>query len=220
VLSRLFELRSEVQIFLSNTTSDLSNRFTDEMWLSRLTYLADIFCRLNDLNKSLQGFRTTPFSVHDKTKVLREILGFIIKEVESGQVSSFPFLGSFISENEIQLNPELAANIKEHCESLNADFMKYFPENLTSEFFIGDPFSIEDFLPESLTTNEKDELIELSCGGSLQQMFKKMYFTEFWLSRRKEYSLIFDKAVKFLLVFSTTYLCECGFSSMIYIKNT
>jgi hypothetical protein len=31
VLSRLFELRSEVQIFLADTTSDLSNRFSDEM---------------------------------------------------------------------------------------------------------------------------------------------------------------------------------------------
>jgi hypothetical protein len=79
VLSRLFELRSEVQIFLSDTTSNLSNRFTDEMWLSRLAYLADIFCRLNELNKSLHGFRTTPFSVHDKTKAFRKILGFIIK---------------------------------------------------------------------------------------------------------------------------------------------
>jgi hypothetical protein len=68
-----------------------------------------------------------------------------------------------------------------------------------------DPFSIEDILPESLTTNEKDGLIELSCDGSLQQMFKKMDFTEFWLARRKEYPLISDKAVKFLLVFSTTY---------------
>jgi hypothetical protein len=137
------------------------------MWLSRLAYLADIFCRLNEQNKSLQGFRTTPFSVHDKTKAFREILGFIIKEIESGQVSSFPFSDSFISENEIQLNPELAANIKEHRENLIADFKAYFPENLTSEFWIRDSFSIEDILPESLTTNEKDELIELSCDGSL-----------------------------------------------------
>jgi hypothetical protein len=50
-------------------------------------------------------------------------------------------------------------------------------------------------------------------------MFKKMDLTEFWLARRKEYPLISNKAVKFLLVFSTTYLCECGFSSIIYIKN-
>jgi hypothetical protein len=189
------------------------------MWLSRLAYLADIFYRLNELNKSLQGFRTTPFSVHDKTKVFRKIFGVIIKKVESGQVSSFLFLDSFISENEIKLNPELAANIKEHFENLIADFKKYFPENLTSEFWIRDSFPIEDIPPESLTTQEKDELIELYCDGSLQQMSKKMDLTEFWLARRKEYPLISDKAVKFLLVFSTTYLCECEFSSMIYIKN-
>jgi hypothetical protein len=147
VLSRLFEFRSEVQIFLSDTTSDLSNCFTDEMWLSQLAYLADIFCLLNELNKSLQGFHTAPFSVHDKTKDFRKILGFIIKEVESGKVSSFPFLDSFISENETQLNPELAANIKEHCENLITDFKEYFPENLTPEFWIRDPFFI-DILPE------------------------------------------------------------------------
>jgi hypothetical protein len=181
------------------------------MWLSRLAYLADIFCRLSELNKSLQGFHTTTFSVHNKTKAFRKILGFIIKEVESGQVSSFQFLDCFISENEIKLNPELAANIKEHCENLIADFKKYFPENLISEFWIRDPFSIEDILPESLTINEKNELIEHFCDGSLQQVFKKMDLTEFWLARRKEYPLISDKAVKFLLVFSTTYLCECGF---------
>jgi hypothetical protein len=72
VLNRLFELRSEVQAFLSDTTSDLSNRFTDKMGLSRLAYLADIFCRLRDLNNSLQGFRTAPLSLHDKTNAFRK----------------------------------------------------------------------------------------------------------------------------------------------------
>jgi hypothetical protein len=37
--------------------------------------------------------------------------------------------------------------------------------------------------------------------------------------RRKEIPLISDEAVKLLLVFSITYLCECGLSSVIYIKN-
>jgi hypothetical protein len=72
VLSRLFELRSEVQIFLFDITSDLSNRFINELWLSRLAYLPDIFCRLSELNNSLQGFRTTPFSLYDKTKAFRK----------------------------------------------------------------------------------------------------------------------------------------------------
>ena len=28
-----------------------------------------------------------------------------------------------------------------------------------------------------------------------------------------------QKKLKFLMVFTTTYLCECGFSSLIYLKN-
>jgi hypothetical protein len=134
-------------------------------------------------------------------------------------VSFFPFLASFISENEIQLNPELAANIKEHCGNLLADFKDYFAEHLTSEFWIRDAFSIEDIVPESVTTYEKDEQMESSCDRSLQRKFKKMDLTEFWLARRKEHTLISDKAVKFLLVFSTNYLYECRFSSVIYVKN-
>jgi hypothetical protein len=74
VLSHLLELHSEVQIFLSDTTSDLSNSFIDEMWLSRLAYLTDTFCHLSELYNSLQGFQTTPFSVHDKTNAFRKNL--------------------------------------------------------------------------------------------------------------------------------------------------
>jgi hypothetical protein len=92
-------------------------------------------------------------------------------------------LVSFISENEIQLNPELAANIMEHCENLIADLKKYFPKNLKSEFWIRDLFSTEDILPDSVRTNKEDELIEPSYDGSLQKMFKKMDLTEFWLER-------------------------------------
>jgi hypothetical protein len=80
VSSRLFELRSEVQIFLFGSISDLNNRFTDEMWLSRLAYLEDIFCCLNEFNESLKGFRTTPLSVHDKTKAFRKNLVSLSKK--------------------------------------------------------------------------------------------------------------------------------------------
>jgi hypothetical protein len=79
VLSRLFELSSEVQIFLSDTTSDLSNRFTDEMLLSKLTYAADIFCSLSGPSKSLRGFCTTQFSVHNKMKAFRKNLASLLK---------------------------------------------------------------------------------------------------------------------------------------------
>ncbi|XP_068233332.1 zinc finger BED domain-containing protein 5-like [Palaemon carinicauda] len=45
VLSRLFELREEVQIFLY-ARHDLYNRMHDTQWLTKLAYLSDIFMRL------------------------------------------------------------------------------------------------------------------------------------------------------------------------------
>ena len=36
VHSRLFELRSEVHIFLANTNGDLAAYFLDDLWLTRL----------------------------------------------------------------------------------------------------------------------------------------------------------------------------------------
>jgi hypothetical protein len=91
VLSRLFELRAEVQIFLSNTASAFRSRFTDEMWLSRLAYLADIFCHLVSLTKALQGFSVTPFSVHDKTEVFRKNLVPLSKKQEVEKCLPFHF---------------------------------------------------------------------------------------------------------------------------------
>jgi hypothetical protein len=128
-------------------------------------------------------------------------------------------LDSLICQNELKLSLELTTNIKEKSEKLLTVSRQYFPENLTSEFCIRDPFSIEDILTESLIINENDELIELSSVGSLQQIFKKMDLTDYWLARRKKYPFIPFKAVKFLLVLSISCLCQCGFSSMIYIKN-
>jgi hypothetical protein len=116
---------------------------------------------------------------------LSEKLASIIKEAESRQLSNFPLLVSFISENEIQLNPELVANIKKQCENLIAGFKEYFPENLTSEFWIRDAFSVEDILPKVATTNEKDELIEFSCDVSLQKNVQEVGFDRVLVGRTK-----------------------------------
>jgi hypothetical protein len=77
---------------------------------------------------------------------------------------SFPFLDSFISENKIQLNPELAANMKEHWENLIADF------DIKTEIRILDRASVSYWRHpiRIVKTNEKDEVTEFSCDGSLQ----------------------------------------------------
>ena len=46
-----------------------------------------------------------------------------------------------------------------------------------------------------------------------------MSLGEFWVSIREEYKLISKAAIEILLQFSTTYLCEQSFSSLVLIKN-
>ena len=55
VLCRVYELQSEISIFLKEKNHKLARIFTNMEWLSRLFYLVDVFEHLNLLNITLQG---------------------------------------------------------------------------------------------------------------------------------------------------------------------
>ena len=67
MLARVFELRNELLIFFEENKFGLSNkcRLHEPKWLQYLSYMADIFGKLNDFNLRLQGKYTTVFSVKD-----------------------------------------------------------------------------------------------------------------------------------------------------------
>src|SRR5699024_10773294 len=50
--------------------------------------------------------------------------------------------------------------------------------------------------------------------------FTRMSLLNFWAARQQEYPELSCKAVIFLLLFATTYLCESGFSHSPMIKIT
>jgi len=66
VLTRLFKLRQEVLLFVKEINEDCTPFLVDDMWLSTLAYLSDVFSKLNELTLSLQGNSLTVLSVHDK----------------------------------------------------------------------------------------------------------------------------------------------------------
>lgn len=55
VLVRVAELRELLHIFLHEKGSSLADLFDDELWLTRLCYLADNFAEVNTGNLKLQG---------------------------------------------------------------------------------------------------------------------------------------------------------------------
>ena len=54
---------------------------------------------------------------------------------------------------------------------------------------------------------------------TLKELWEKDELCSFWLKRRTSHPLLSDLAMKFMLPFYTSYLCEKGFSSLLYIKN-
>ena len=149
--------------------------------------------------------------VADKINTITKKIQFLVSDVEQFQVTAFQSLQTFLTENELQLHPDLVEDIKRHCSQLILNFRSYFPEKVDDKSWIRNPFS-EVALPADFSVQERDQIIELSCDGGLKSEFKNDLLSDFWLKRRAEYGLISDRALKFLIPFSTSYLCEIGFS--------
>ncbi|XP_073689549.1 zinc finger BED domain-containing protein 5-like [Garra rufa] len=223
VLSRLFELHREVQLFLQGTTSPFADLFEEPVWLSQLAYLSDIFSRLNELNLGLQGLSVNVFDVQDKINALIKKLELFEIKVRAGDVTAFPALESFLSENDLMLEDGVRENIAAHLTSLRQQFCKYFPgmHKDGAGSWMRNPFTIDiaHMASGDLTAVEQESLIELSCDETLKASFKENILLDFWIKQYSEYPVLSDKAVHTLLPFATTYLCEKGFSSLVVIKT-
>ncbi|XP_067126358.1 zinc finger BED domain-containing protein 5-like [Centruroides vittatus] len=93
VLTRLFELKSEVQAFFIDHPFHLSSCISDVLWLQKLAYLADIFCKLNELSMSLQGESVTIFSVHDRIEAMLKKINFWIQCLQMNDIQNeYPVL--------------------------------------------------------------------------------------------------------------------------------
>ena len=115
------------------------------------------------------------------------------------------------------LKSSLSNKLKELADS----FDHYFPEHedpRRGNLWINNPF-IEDVNTCDLNPHEKESLIQLCCDSTLQSRYKKESLSQFWISLENEYSCLTHKAIKLLLVFSTSYLCEKSFSSLTLIKT-
>ncbi|KAF0769900.1 Uncharacterized protein FWK35_00000918 [Aphis craccivora] len=48
--------------------------------------------------------------------------------------------------------------------------------------------------------------------------FVSLSLPEFWIAMKKQYPIIADKAIRTLIPFASSYLCEMGFSALAVIK--
>ena len=221
VLSRIFELRDEVELFFRNDEKfHLKDRFHDFYWLAKLAYLADIFCVLNELNLSLQGTTINIFKVQDKVEAIMKKFDLWGKRLQNRVFESFPKLFELTEASQVILPDNVVKVFITHLANLKESFRCYFPPPNSDYNWIRDPFNCENIHEiKTLTILEQDKLTELSCDTSVKLAFKDNCLPDFWLLLNNIYPELSEKATKYLLPFCTTYLCEKSFSMMTYIKN-
>lgn len=177
-------------------------------------YSADIFDRLNILNMGLQGPNTTVFTVNDKITSFKRKLTLFISQARNNDFSSFLTLSSFLEENELTPVEDLVPDITVHLQGLQDSFNKYFPEDYSKYEWIRNPFSGE--VPQDVIA--KECFIDMTSDSSMKDSFKDKTLS-FWMGTKTEYPSLFKQALSFLLPFVTTYMCESGFSELLYTKN-
>ena len=112
MLSRIFELREEVKLFLfAKQKHDLLLAFGGDGFSTYLAYLADIFKALNQLNKKLQGPAGTNIIVHSDA-----INAFVVKLNLGRQRAKNNYFASFHRLTEItdDFNKNLKEDIISH----------------------------------------------------------------------------------------------------------
>uniref|UniRef100_F7ATE3 Zinc finger MYM-type containing 6 n=1 Tax=Macaca mulatta TaxID=9544 RepID=F7ATE3_MACMU len=219
MLKRLFELRHEIEIFLSQKHSDLTKYFHDEEWVAKLAYLSDIFSLINELNLSLQGTLTTFFNLCNKIDVFKRKLKMWLKRTQENDYDMFPSFSEFSNSSGLNMT-EITRIIFEHLEGLSQVFSDCFPpeQDLRSgNLWIINPFM--NHQNNNLTDFEEEKLTQLSSDLGLQSVFKSVSVTQFWINAKTSYPELHERAMKFLLPFSTVYLCDAAFSALTESKQ-
>ena len=160
ILSRIFELREEVKLFLvTKQKHDLLLAFGGDGFSTHLAYLVDIFEALNQLNKKLQSPGTNIIVHSDAINAFVVKLNFWRQRVKNNNFALFYRL-TVITEDDF--NKNLKEDIISHLRNLQDEFERYFPEINTGSILMKvarNPFihKVED-VPEAI----QEEFTELT----------------------------------------------------------
>ena len=222
VLERFVTLRKEVREFLIQRKHTLADKLVDQKWLLLVAYLSDIFYQLNILNQSLQGPNIMLVDVSEKLLAFREKLNLWKRKIESQKTASFPVFNQFLEDMEEVCLDDVQIIMKRHLAALIQEFDLIIPHRAKELEWVRNPFAVDvDALPESCQsiTGFEEAFIDIQCDSSLKNVFENGKLGQFWTKIKNEKNIVGMHAVKALLPFVTTCLCESGFSTLTQIKT-
>ena len=220
VVNRVFEMKDEIKLFLEiQEKKDLLVHFEDEAWNKRVAYLADIFDQLNKLNMKLQGRETHVLLFQDSLLAFVSKLQNWRRKTNLGNIAMFEKLCGVMDESPNQLDQFLKDEIIEHLQSLEKEVERYFPElSQEQEALVRNPFCMELDV-SSIPDDIQDEFLDLRNDSSARDLFKEKSMIQFRCAMYQSYSKVSMTALRVLVPFASTYLCEAGFSTLVNIKT-
>ncbi len=134
------------------------------------------------------------------------------RKVSAGNVAMFANLSAVLDENEEEslLDPLLKTEITHHLRSLESELNMYFPEFKEKEGIHSLGLLILLPFPLMLLISDRILLPKISMKKNT------LMYSGIWCISHPKVSEI---ALRLLLLFSTIYLCESGFSTLLQIKN-
>ena len=115
---------------------------------------------------------------------------------------------------EDDFNENLKEDIISHLRNLLDEFEQYFPEINTGSILV--KVAINPFIHK---VKIQEEFTELTNNSFAKDEFHSCKLEEFWVKMQHCNPRIGIQALNILVPFSSTYLCECGFSALPTIKS-
>ena len=178
-----------------------------------ISYLADIFGKLNALNKELQGKQKTLMDCKTQIFAFIDKLKYFTAQISRKNFSGFTHLGKCeSSENIVRI-------ILEHLSKLVVELNSRFSDLKLIKFpsWIAQPFLFNCESEEGLAmdSNLADELLHLQHDDAMKPIYASKNQL-MWLDPQvcAKYVQLAQVAEQTLLPFPTTYLVECAFSAV------
>ena len=106
-----------------------------------------------------------------------------------------------------------------HLDALISHFEKYFSEDMEKYNWIRNPFVDNANASQGFTSLEAEQFIDLTSDFTLKSVYNPNLLISFWVKTRAEFPIVGCKALRVLVPFATSYLCEYGFSAVAVIKS-
>ena len=164
----------------------------------------------------MQGKESTVLDFVDKANAFIMKLELWSGQISKGKLDQFHTLNELTSEK-IVLDVETKEVILEHLRALQKEFLSYFQDLKDRDFkIVRNPFKVNfNSIPET----EQEEFIELINDSNAKELFTEVPVIRFWCKIGSTYPKVSKLAIRMLLPFPSTYLCESGLSTMFHIKT-